>query len=63
VGRRGARGTRRLASSIQLTSDSRPLLFSNFMGSNILDVYDPATGKLLRSVPEIGTTPTLLVTP
>jgi methylamine dehydrogenase heavy chain len=55
--------TRRLASSIQLTSDSRPLLFSNFMGSNILDVYDPASGKLLRSVHDIGTTPTLLVTP
>jgi methylamine dehydrogenase heavy chain len=55
--------TRRLASSIQLTSDAQPLLFSMFMDSNILDVYDPVTGKLLRSVPEIGTSPTLLVTP
>jgi len=55
--------TRAPASSIALTSDSQPLLFSLFMGSNVLDVYDPGTGKLLRSVPEIGTTPMLLVTP
>ncbi|MFO1402433.1 MAG: amine dehydrogenase large subunit [Steroidobacteraceae bacterium] len=55
--------TQRLSGSIQLTSDARPLLFSIFMGSNILDVYDPASGKLLRSIGEIGTTPTLLVTP
>ena len=40
-----------------------PLLFSIFMGSNVLDVYDPASGRLLRSVNEIGTTPMLLVTP
>jgi hypothetical protein len=38
-------------------------MFSMFLGSNILDVYDPGSGKLLRSVNEIGTTPTLLVTP
>ncbi len=55
--------TERLSSSIQLTTDARPLLFSAFMGSNILDVYDPASGKLLRSVNEIGTTPMLLITP
>ena len=55
--------TRNLASSIQLTSDDQPLLFTAFLGSNVLDVYDPASGKLLRSVAEIGTTPTLLVTP
>lgn len=55
--------TQRLASAIQITSDERPLLFSIFMGSNILDVYDPASGKLLRSVGEIGTTPSMLVTP
>jgi methylamine dehydrogenase heavy chain len=55
--------TENLASSIQLTSDERPLLFSAFLGSNVLDVYDPASGKLLRSVHDVGTTPTLLVTP
>jgi methylamine dehydrogenase heavy chain len=55
--------TRALASSIAVTPDSQPLMFSMFLGSNILDVYDPGSGKLLRSVNEIGTTPTLLVTP
>jgi methylamine dehydrogenase heavy chain len=55
--------TRRLSSSIQLTEDARPLLFSIFIDGNVLDVYDPATGKLLRSVEQIGTSPTLLVTP
>ncbi len=49
--------------SIQVTRDAHPLLFSIFIESNVLDVYDGATGKLLRSVPDIGTTPTIMVTP
>jgi len=55
--------TRRLSSAIQLTKDDQPLLFSIFVDSNILDVYDPASGKLLRSVANVGTSPTLLLTP
>ena len=55
--------TRRLSSAIQLSEDDRPLLFSAFIEANVLDIYDPASGKLLRSVPEIGTSPTLLLTP
>jgi methylamine dehydrogenase heavy chain len=55
--------TRDYASSIQLSSDSEPLLYSIFMGGDKLDVYDPRTGKLLRTVDNVGTTPTLLVTP
>jgi methylamine dehydrogenase heavy chain len=56
-------GTRRLSSAIQLSKDDHPLLFSIFGEGNILDVYDPGSGKLLRSVPEVGTSPTLLLTP
>jgi methylamine dehydrogenase heavy chain len=52
-----------LASSIQVTSDEKPLLFSIFIDKPVLDVYDAADGKLLRSVDQLGTTPTLLVTP
>ena len=52
-----------LASSIQLSTDSRPLLYSIFLDSSELDIYDAASGKLLRSVAQVGTTPTLLVTP
>jgi methylamine dehydrogenase heavy chain len=55
--------TRRLSSSIQLSKDDHPLLFSIFIDSNVLDVYDPASGKLLRSVANVGTSPTLLLTP
>jgi methylamine dehydrogenase heavy chain len=52
-----------LASSIQLTTDDKPLLFSIFADKPVLDIYDAADGHLLRSVGEIGTTPTLMVTP
>ncbi len=52
-----------LASSIQLTTDDKPLLFSVSIDKPGLDIYDAADGRLLRSVAEVGTTPTLLVTP
>jgi methylamine dehydrogenase heavy chain len=52
-----------LASSIQLSSDAQPLLYSIFIDSTDLDIYDAASGRLLRSVDHIGTTPTLMVTP
>ena len=48
--------------SIRVTQDAHPLLFSIFIGSNVLDVYDATSGDYLRSVDSIGTTPTLLVT-
>jgi methylamine dehydrogenase heavy chain len=52
-----------LASSITLSSDAKPLLYGISMDSSDLDVYDASSGKLLRSVAHVGTTPTLLVTP
>ncbi|HZT03971.1 MAG TPA: amine dehydrogenase large subunit [Steroidobacteraceae bacterium] len=51
------------AASIQVTRDDRPLLFAAFMGSTTLEVYDAKSGEYLRSVKNLGTTPTLLVTP
>ena len=39
------------------------LMFSIFIGNSTLDIYDAFSGKLLRSVDEIGFTPTLLQTP
>jgi methylamine dehydrogenase heavy chain len=51
------------AGSIQVTRDDKPLLFSAFMGSTRLEVYDAKSGAYLRSVENLGTTPTLLVTP
>jgi methylamine dehydrogenase heavy chain len=52
-----------LATSIKLSSDDRPLLYTAFADSAVLDVYNPRTGKLLRSVTDVATTPVLLVTP
>ena len=54
---------RALTSSIQISTDEHPLLFGSFIDSNVLDVYEPQSGKLLRSVDSIGTSPTLLLTP
>jgi methylamine dehydrogenase heavy chain len=53
----------KLATSIQVSKDDAPLMFSIFIGAPTLDVYDASSGKLLRSVDEIGFTPTLLQTP
>jgi methylamine dehydrogenase heavy chain len=52
-----------LSSAIQISSDDHPLLFSAFIESSDLDIYDAASGRLLRSVDHIGTTPTVLITP
>jgi methylamine dehydrogenase heavy chain len=49
--------------SIQVTQDPKPLLFSAFIASTTLDVYDATSGAWLRSVENVGTTPTILVTP
>jgi methylamine dehydrogenase heavy chain len=49
--------------SIQLTHDAHPLLFSAFIESSTIDVYDAASGKFLRSIDNVGTTPTIMVTP
>jgi hypothetical protein len=49
--------------SIQVSPDPKPLLFSIFIESSVLDIYDAGSGHYLRSVSDIGTTPTLLVNP
>ena len=52
-----------LASSIQLSKDDHPLMYSIFIDATDLDVYDASSGQHLRSVEHIGTTPTIMVTP
>lgn len=49
------------ATSIAITPDAAPVLFAAFIGAQKVDVYDPKGGKLLRSIGEIGFTPTTLV--
>ena len=51
------------AGSIQVTRDSKPLLFSTSAENGTLGVYDAMSGEFLRSMEGVATTPTLLITP
>ena len=51
-----------MSSSIQLSSDAAPM-FSILIEGTDLDVYDASSGRLLRTVEHVGTTPTIMVTP
>ncbi len=53
----------KLSTSIQISKDDAPLMFSIFIGNPTLDIYDAVRGDLLRSVDEIGFTPTIMQTP
>lgn len=48
--------------SISVTSDAKPLLFGIFIGATELQVFDAVSGSLLRTVAEVGFTPSTLVT-
>ncbi len=48
--------------SIAVTSDAKPLLFGIHIGMPELRVFDAISGKLLRTVAEVGFTPSTLVT-
>lgn len=48
--------------SIAVTSDAKPLLFGIFIGAQQVQVFDALSGRALRSIGEIGFTPTTLVT-
>ena len=48
--------------SISVTSDAKPLLFGIFIGAPELQVFDAVSGSLLRTVAEVGFTPSTLVT-
>jgi methylamine dehydrogenase heavy chain len=54
---------RNKVASITVSQDAHPLLFTSFMGSNVIDIYDALTGQYLRSVSELGLTPTTMVSP
>jgi len=57
---RSARSTRLDRS--RLCQDDKPLLFTCFIESNVLDIYDAISGRYLRSVDSLGQTPTVMVT-
>jgi len=55
--------TKQPVTSIQVTRDDQPLLFTLFAERPQLDVYDANTGQFLRSVEQLGSTPMVLQTP
>jgi methylamine dehydrogenase heavy chain len=55
--------TKHKAGSIAVSQDDKPLLFTCFIESNVLDIYDALSGHYLRSVESLGQTPTVMVTP
>ena len=54
---------KRLASSIQVTTDAAPLLFTVFIDGPDLDVYDALSRHWLRTVKDVAAAPTVLVAP
>ena len=54
---------RAITSSIQVSTDEKPLLFSAFIDGAAIDVYDARTGKHLRTIDNVSTSPTMLMTP
>lgn len=54
---------RHKAGSILVSQDGSPLLFTCFLGSGALQVYDARTGRYLRTVDSVGETPTYMVSP
>jgi len=54
---------RQPAASILVTQDAEPLLFTCFLGSDALQVYDARSGRYLRAVARVGETPTILIPP
>lgn len=51
-----------MATSIAVTRDPSPLLFAIFIGAPVVEVYDAMSGAHLRSIGEVGFTPSTLVT-
>jgi methylamine dehydrogenase heavy chain len=51
-----------VATSIAVTQDAEPLLFTTFIGAPSVMVYDADSGEHRRTIEEIGFTPTTLVT-
>lgn len=55
--------TKRMAMSIHVSPDDKPLLFSLPETEATLDVYDALNGQHIRSIKEMGVTPTMMETP
>ncbi|HVS75648.1 MAG TPA: amine dehydrogenase large subunit [Steroidobacteraceae bacterium] len=54
---------RHKAGSILVSQDGSPLLFTCFLGSSALQIYDARTGRYLRAVDSVAQTPTNMVSP
>lgn len=51
------------ATSVQVSQDDEPLMYTIFIAVRGLEIYDGTSGEHVRTVPEIGLTPTLILHP
>ena len=51
------------ATAVRVSQDAAPLLYTTFIGDSILDIYDAQSGEHLRTVEEMGISPTFLQIP
>lgn len=49
-----------MATAFAVSQDDNPLVYSTFIEGVSLDVYDLATGAKIRSIENVGTTPTII---
>jgi methylamine dehydrogenase heavy chain len=49
-----------MASAITVSQDDKPLIYTIFVGSVLLDIYDLRTGAKVGSIDNIGMTPTIV---
>ncbi len=49
-----------MASAITVSQDDKPLIYSIFVGSVLLDIYDLRSGAKVGSIDNIGVTPTIV---
>ena len=52
-----------IATSIHLTQDDAPLMVAAFIAAPAMEIYDAMTGEHLRSISEVGSTPTVMQSP
>lgn len=50
-----------IATSIHVTQDDTPLMTTAFIAVPAMEIYDAMTGEHLRSISEVGSTPTLML--
>ncbi len=49
-----------MATAIAMSQDDNPLVYSTFIGGTLLDIYELSTGSKIRSIENLGASPTII---